>query len=87
MSVTDIKFQAAKNNADELMNNLQKMMAILTELEAKTESMRWSGSNATSFKDSIKKAKEELDNLYKNKISHIPEQIESSVRRYQMYEQ
>lgn len=87
MAIIDIKFEAAKKNAFELMECLKKMMSILNELELKVDNMKWSGSNASKFKTAIKDAKSELDNIYKNKISHIPEKIEDSVRNYQMNEQ
>ena len=87
MVIIDIKFEAAKRNAFEMMECLKKMMVILDELEKKVDSMKWSGSNASRFKNSIKDVKSELDNVYKNKISIIPEKIEASVRNYQMNEQ
>ena len=63
------------------------MKNILNDLEACVSSMTWSGANASHFKDSVKKAKEDLDIIYNEYIVKIPSAIEDSVAKYKKYEE
>lgn len=78
--------EAMKCSAD--MNaEIIKMKNILNDLEDCVNTMTWSGAKAVEFKNTVNKAKEELDDIYTKHIINIPSKIEESVGQYKKYEQ
>ncbi len=83
----DVKFQSAIEKAGLMAQEVTNMISILNAMETQIDSMTWSGNQAADFKKRISDAKAELDDVYKNYVSKIPEQIENSITKYKTEEQ
>ena len=83
----DVQFQAAKDKANAMGQEITNMKNILNALDDQLNSMTWSGNQAADFKKRISDAKDELDSVYTNYVQKIPEQVEASVKKYQNEEQ
>lgn len=80
-------FDEAMKCASDMNAEIIKMKNILNDLENCVNSMTWGGTKAVEFKDTVNKAKEELDDIYTKHIINIPSKIEESVGKYKKYEQ
>lgn len=80
-------YSEAKRCATELSLIIESMTNLLNDLDEKVTNMRWSGNNASKFKNSISNIKQELDGVYKNYVTKIPESIDLAILNYQKNEE
>ena len=83
----DVKFQEAIDKAKAMDQEIINMTSILNELDTKIDEMTWNGAQATDFKRRMSEVKTQLDDVYKNYVKNIPEQIEKSVDKYKKAEE
>lgn len=82
-----VKFEEAKTKAKEMEEAIIGMQSLLNELDESVNAMTWNGAKANEFKTKISQYKEELDDIYRNYVKVIPEQIETSINKYKSKEE
>lgn len=83
----DIQFEEAKQKAQEMAQQIVNMESILNYLDEEIKGMTWTGNRAADFKRRIDEAKTELDDVYRNYVTKIPEVAEASIRKYKQVEE